>query len=67
MARACDWQSQGQGFDSPNLHRRIDKPLVFEFITSGLVILHTYLHMFLFFNLSFLTLHMDELIQANLK
>ena len=20
LARACDWQSQGQGFDSPNLH-----------------------------------------------
>ena len=22
LARACDWQSQGQGFDSPNLHLR---------------------------------------------
>ena len=22
LARACDWQSQGQGFDSPNLHPR---------------------------------------------
>ena len=21
LARACDWQSQGQGFDSPNLHK----------------------------------------------
>ena len=21
LARACDWQSQGQGFDSPYLHK----------------------------------------------
>jgi hypothetical protein len=23
LARACDWQSQGQGFDSPNLHKKM--------------------------------------------
>lgn len=28
LARACDWQSQGQGFDSPYLHKVANFQLV---------------------------------------
>ena len=35
LARACDWQSQGQGFDSPNLHKgRENIPGLFYFAVS---------------------------------
>ncbi len=30
LARACDWQSQGQGFDSPYLHKVTNFQLVIK-------------------------------------
>ena len=44
LARAFDWQSKGQEFDSPNLHKIIKIPLVYQYIMRGIFILHACLH-----------------------
>jgi len=39
LARACDWQSQGQGFDSPNLH--FNNQTVIKYVYGCLFYLNT--------------------------
>ena len=55
LARAFDWQSKGQEFDSPNLHKIIKIPLVYQYIMRGIFILHACLHTVPIFNLILLT------------
>ena len=55
LARARDWQSRGQGFDSPYLHKSFTIPPVIQPVTIGIFILHTVLHIYSVFNLPFLT------------
>ncbi len=44
LARALDWQSKGQGFDSPNLHHRPPQSRYFGKKEGFFVLRETFIH-----------------------